>query len=358
MNAGARKIGGHLMASGTSLTLFKTSIDKLNAKLNLKTPELEIEQFDLKRKSDSLSLQGKIDMSHEHNYSGTLNATVKNVAEYLSIFRGPGAANSKPTPADVQIKIESAVWDARGVISLPGSSPLNFAASFPLRFGTDWNAFLAAPLNISLDFPSIFLTSAPQFFHPDIFHDGILSGKLSLSETLKHPRIVGDVQLLNGKLQNAYLNLTGANGRITFNGDSAAIDFFNAATKDVDLSFRGEIDLHDSSDLAIKIIGLSPVFDLTPRPIDCVSKIEFGSVAVTLAPALEALEFRGDLFRPVWTVSLKEAVNPQAAGTLNLNEATRKLSLCLGTGSDEKTLLLGAPQRPQLVQPPKKAKRR
>ena len=358
MNAGARKLGGHLMASGTSLTLFKTSIDKLNAKLNLKTPELEIEQFDLKRKSDSLSLQGKIDMSHEHNYSGTLSATVKNVAEYLSIFRGPGAANAKPTSADLQIKIESAVWDARGVINLPGSSPLNFTASFPLRFGTDWNAFLASPLSISLDFPSIFLTNAPQFFHPDIFHDGILSGKLSLSETLQHPRIEGDVQLLNGKLQNAYLNLTDANGRVTFSGDSAAIDFFNAATKDVDLSFRGEIDLHNSSDLAIKIIGLSPVFDLTPRPIDCVSKIEFGSVAATLAPSIEELAFRGGLFQSGWTVSLKESVNAQATDVLDLKEGTRKLSLCLGTGADEKTLLLGAPPRPQPVQPPKKAKQR
>ena len=169
---------------------------------------------------------------------------------------------------------------------------------------------------------------------------------------------MGDVQLLNGKLQNAYLNLTDASGRVTFNGDSASIEFFNAATKDVDLSFRGEIDLHDSSDLAIKIIGLSPVFDLTSRPIDCVSKIEFGSVAVMLAPAIEALEFRGNLFHPAWTVSLKEAVNPQATGALNLNEATRKLSLCLGTGSDEKTLLLGAPPRPQPVQPPKKARQR
>lgn len=357
MNARARKIGGHLVASGKSLTLFKTSINGLDAKLNLKAPELEIEQFDLKRKNDSLSLQGRIDMSHEHNYSGTLNVTVKNVADYLSIFRGPGAANSKPTPADLQIKIESAVWDVRGVIGLPGSSPLNFTAKFPLRIGKDWNAFLAAPLNISLDFPSIFLASAPQFFHPDVFRDGILSGNLTLSETLQHPRVTGDAQLLNGKLQNAYMNLTDANGRVTFNGDRASIDFLNAATKDVDLSFRGEIDLHDSNDLSFKIIGLSPIFDLSSRPFDCVSKIEFGPVATTLAPAIENFEFRGSLFQSRWTMNLKESINAQSTDALDLKEGTRKLSLCLGTGSDEKTLLLGAQPRPQPSPPRKRTKR-
>jgi len=58
MNARDRKIGGHLTLEGASLTLFKTAIDTLSAKLNLKATGLEIEQLDLKHKNDSLTAQG------------------------------------------------------------------------------------------------------------------------------------------------------------------------------------------------------------------------------------------------------------------------------------------------------------
>ena len=358
MNARDRKIGGHITASGTSLRFFTTSVDALNAKLNLKATELEFEQLELNRKSDFARAQGKIDLSHEHSYSGMLNATIANLAEYLSIFRGPGENNIKPAPADIQVKIDSSNWDARGTIGLPDSSSINFTARFPFPVGTNWNAFLTFPLNVTLDFPSIFLANAPQFFHPEIFRDGILSGKLSISDTLRHPRIVGDAQLLNGKLQNTSLNLTEASGRITFDGIRASLDFFNAATKDLDLSFRGDIDFHDTNDLTVGLAASVPIFDLRPRTIHCVNKIEIESVAETLAPVVAELEFRGGLFRSDWTMNLKEPMGIQSGGTLTLNETARKFSLCLGTGMDEKPLVLGAHPRPELVKPRKPAKRR
>ncbi len=357
MNARDRKIGGELTASGASLSVFKTSVDSLSAKLNLKATELELEELELERKSDLLHIQGKIDLSHEHNYSGTFNARVGNLAEYLSVFRGPGENNTKPTPADIHARIDSGSWDARGTIGLPGSSSINFTAKFPLPVGMTWNAFLAAPVNLTLDFPSIFLANAPQFFHPEIFRDGILSGKLSLSDTLQHPRLIGDAQLLNGKLQNVSLNLTEASGWITFNETRASLDFFTAATKDVDLSFRAEIDYQDTNALAIRIAGSVPIFDLRRRAISCVSKIEIEPVAETLAPIVTELEFRGGVFRSDWTMNLKEPVGIESNGALILNETARTLPLCLGGGPDEKTLLLGAHPRPKPVNPQKRAKR-
>ena len=358
MNARERKIGGHLMLDGASLTLFRTGIDSLNAKLNLKGKELEIAQLDLKRKKDSLSAQGRIDMSHDHNYSGTLNATVDNLAEYVSIFRGPAENKTQPTPAILEATIDSSRWNTSGSLGLPGSSPLNFTANFLLAIGKDWNAFSAAPIDATLDFPSIFLASAPQFFHPEIFRDGILSGKVSLSETLQHPHIAGDMQLLNGKLQNASFNLTEASSRITFSGTRASIDFVNAATKDVDLSFRGEIDFHDTNDLAIKITGATPIFDLTPRLIDCVSKIEIGSIAATLAPAITELTLHGALFQSGWTMSLKERASTQPAAALALNETARKFPFCMSGSAEEKTLTLGAPPRPEKRRETSRAKKR
>ena len=358
MNARDRKIGGNITASGTSLRFFKASVDALNAKLNLKATELELEQFEINRKSDFVRAQGKIDLSHDHSYSGMLNATIGNLAEYLSLFRGVDENNIKPAPADIQLRIDSSNWDARGTINLPDSSSINFTAKFPFPVGTNWNAFLTFPLNVTLDFPSIFLANAPQFFHPEIFRDGILSGKLSLSDTLRHPRIVGDAQLLNGKLQNTSPNLTEASGRVTFDGIRASLDFFNAATKDVDLSFRGYIDFHDTNDLTIGIAASVPIFDLKPRTIDCVNKIEIESVAEALAPVVAELELGGGLFRSGWTMTLKEPMGTQSNGALILNQTARKFSLCLGTGMDEKTLLLGAHPRPELVKPRKPAKRR
>ena len=115
-------------------------------------------------------------------------------------------------------------------------------------------------------------------------------------------------------MQNAPLNLTEANGRVTFSGNRASLDFFNAAANDVDLSLLGEIDFHDTNDVVIKIAGATPIFDLTMRPIDCVGKIEIGAVAIALAPAVAEIEFRGGLFQSGWTIGLKERVSAQSFG--------------------------------------------
>jgi hypothetical protein len=332
---------------GAPLTLFKTAIDSLSAKINLGAAELQVEQFDLKHKKDFLTAQGKIDMSHEHNYSATLTAAVDNLADYLSIFRGPAESKSKPTPVKIQIAIDSSNWDVHGIISLPGSNPLNFTASFPLQIGTNWNAFLISPLNVTLDFPSIFLANVPQFFHPEIFGDGIISGRLSLSQTLQHPHVVGDVQLLKSKLQTSFLNLREASSHITFSGDHALINFFNTATNDVDLSLYGEIGFYDVNDLAVKLIAATPIFDLTLGPVGCVGKVEIEPTMITLAPEVAELDIRGGLFQSNWSIALKERMSGQFIAGLALNETARKFPICsLGVSGGEKTLFLGASPRP------------
>jgi hypothetical protein len=341
LNTRAHKLAGDLRVEGASLTLFKTAIDTLSAKLKLEGTQLAIEQFDLRRKNDSLNAQGTIDMTHAHSYSGTLKATAENLIDYLSIFHGPEGSNSKPLPVNIQATIDSTKWDARAIIGLPGSSTLNFEANFLLPIGTSWNAFLASPINATFEFPSIFLANAPQFFHPEIFRDGILSGSLSLSQTLQHPWITGDVQLVNGKLQNYPLNIGEANGRITFSGESASIDFLNAATADVALSAHGEVSLHDIDRLVIKISFVTPVFDLTLRPINCVRKIEIAPVPATLVPAIPELEVRGGLFQPNWTLTFRERTSAPAG------EIARAFPLCLDPIVYENTFSLGAPPRPE-----------
>lgn len=363
LNTRARQLGGNLTIEGAALTFFKTAIDSLSAKLNLKATELEIEQLEMKRKNDSLGGTGKIEMSGEHNYSGTLDARADNLLDYLSGFRGSTGKSESQIPVDVQATITSNNWDARGTIHVPGSSPISFTANFPLRIGTDWSGFQLSPLNITLDFPSIFLGKTPQFFHPEIFQDGILSGSISLSETLQHPRILGDVQLVNGKFSTnsgALFNLAEASSRIVFEGDCARLEFFNAATKDVDVLVRGEIDFKDTSAITIRITGATPIFDLTSHLIDCVNKIEIAPTALSLAPVVGELEFRGGLFQSPWTISVKEDSSTPLFGVFNPAGLARNFPLCLGTSPEEKTLLLGALPRTEAAPeaPAKRQKKR
>ena len=363
MDTHARTFGGDLAIEGASLTFFKHDIDSFSARVSLKPSELEIERFDLARKKDSLSGEGKIDLSPEHKYSGKLDAWAGDLRDYIPTLAGSPQQNAKPIPAELQATIDSSQWDTRGVIHLPKSSPFSFTANFRLPIGTTWSAFQMSPLNVSLDFPALFLAAAPQFFHSNILEDGILSGKISLSETLEHPRIVGEVQLVNGKLADSsfFSNVTGASTLAVFDGNRASLEFLNLATKDVDLALRGEIDFENTKHVVVKIAGATPIFDLMSRPVDCVNKIEIAPAALPLAPAATDLEFRGPLLQSGWSVSLKEEVGSQFSVVSTPDTAERTFPLCFGTGPEEKILSLGAVPRAQVAvtrPPPKKEKQR
>jgi hypothetical protein len=350
MDTRDRKFGGHLIVEGASLTFFKTAIDNLSAKLNLKPTDLEIEQLAMTHKNDSLSGQGKIDLSRDHNYSGMLEARLTNLLDYLSIPRG-AVEKGKAIPADVQATIDSSKWDVRGVIHMPNSSPISFTANFPLPIGTDWNAFQLSPLNITLNFPSIFLANTPQLFRSQNFYDGILSGNISLSDTLLHPHVDGDIQLVNGKLSSdgtALINLSETSGRLDFAGNRASIEFLNVATRDADLSLTGEIDFQDTNNVTVRISGPMPIFDLTSQPIDCINNVELSSVPFSLATAVAELQFRGGLFQSNWTVGLKEGAIAEYSDAAAPDGVTREFPLCSSSAFLERaTLSLGTLPRPE-----------
>jgi hypothetical protein len=362
MDTHARNFGGDLTIEGAALTFFKHDIDTFSAKVSLKPSELEIERFDLARKKDSLSGEGKIGLSAEHKYSGRLDAWTNDVREYVPSLRGSPRQNGGPIPVELQATIDASQWDARGAIHLPKSSPLSFSTNFSLPIGSSWSAFQLSPLKVSLEFPALFLAAAPQFFRSKILEDGILSGKLSLSETLEHPRIVGEVQLVNGKLasSDSVSNVVGASTLAIFDGNHASLEFLNLATKDVDLALRGEIDFENTKRVVVKIVGATPIFDLMSRPVECVNKIEIAPAALPLAPAATELEFRGPLLRSGWNITLKEDIASQFPVLSTPDSAERIFPLCFGTGPEEKTLLLGTVPRAQAapqLQPKKPEKR-
>ena len=347
MDTHARNFGGSLTIEGASLTFFKYDIDSFRADVTLKPTELEIERFDLARKKDSLSGEGRIDLSPEHKYSGTLDAWTNDVRDYFSILRGSPPQKADALPVEFQATIDSSQWDTRGVIHLPKSSPLSFTADFPLPLGITWSAFQMSPLSLSVDFPAVFLAAVPHVLHSNIPAEGILSGKLSLSGTLECPQILGEAQLVNGKLTNSdfFVNVIEASTLAVYDGNHASLEFLNLTTKDVDLAFSGDIDFENTKQLVLKFSGATPVFDLTSHPVDCVNKIELTPTALPLAPGATELEFRGPLLGAGWSVSLKEEIGSEFSIISTSDAAERIFPICFGAGPEEKTLLLGAVPR-------------
>jgi len=163
------------------------------------------------------------------------------------------------------------------------------------------------------------------------------------------------VQLLNGVLQNAPLDLTRASGRLTFGGDHGTIEFLNAATKDVDLSLKGDVDFRNSNDVVVRVSSATPIFDTSTNVRDCVRRIEIVPVDVTLAPTIEQLEFQGDLFGNNWKVALKEKGTASASIA---NQSPKEFHFCTGATSQGEALNVGVRPRPQPSPSRKRGRRR
>ncbi|HWY40012.1 MAG TPA: hypothetical protein VNX27_04380 [Chthoniobacterales bacterium] len=355
LNARERKLGGHLTASGNSLSLFKRQIDRLSAKITLKASELELEQFEVARKKDFVRAQGTIDISHEQDYSGNIDAKVGDASEYFLLGR---TASGAATPVQLEAKISSGQWNAHAAFTLPGSSQVDVTAKFPFKIGEDWKEFLASPLDAQISFPTVVLASAPQLFHPPVFNEGILSGAISWSQTLQHPNISGELQLLNSRLQNAPMDFTQATARITFDGEHGKIEFLNATTADVDVSLRGDIEVRDLAAAKIDIFPSMPVFELTTPPNSCVNRINLQPIGITLAPMINQIELRGSVFEGGWTMTSRQAVI-SAQGQPIPTDAT-KIPLCFGEKPAQQTFTFGLHPKPTPVpeRPRKKSKRR
>ena len=352
LNAGQKKLGGFLTATGNSLSLFRRQIDKFSAKLNLKSDALELEQFEVLRKKDFFRAQGRIDIAHENDYSGSIEAKVSDASDYLLL--GKTGANAAAIPVQLTAKISSGSWDSQGSFTLPGSNPVDMQARFSLKLGQDWKTFLASPVAATIRFPAVVFAGVPQILHPSVFSEGILSGTISITQSLQHPSINGEIQLLNGVLQNAPLELNRASGQLTFNGEHGTLEFLNAATKEVDLSLKGEVDLRNSNDAIVRISSTEPVFDTTVSVQNCIRGVQISPVDVTLAPTVQELELRGDLFGESWKMGLKELGTSPAA--MIANPLSREFHFCSGDTAEGEIFTFGIHPRPQPT--PAKPRRR
>jgi hypothetical protein len=358
VNARERRIGGHIAASANSLSIFKTQIDRFTANLNLKGSDLEIEQLDLRRKQDWLHAEGKIDLGSAHAYSGALSADVKNLSEYLWLFGATDAADSNPVSAHMQFMTDSGVWNGTATMTIATSRLDMGVISLPLRIGEDWNELSATPLNVIFSFPVLWLDEGPRWLGLGLLRGGILSGGIHLSGTLQAPKIDGDVQLIDGKLENEKLGFDGVSGRLRQNGRHGLIDFLHVSNKDVDLSLRGEVEISDADDVAIALTSTLPLFDATSYALHCVSELRVSTIDTMFAPMVGQIEFRGGFINRNWTIVLQ----PDAAGLFGpMRISRRSIPICFDPMSNGQTLTLSTyspPQPPAAVRHRKRPRRR
>jgi len=267
--------------------------------------------------------------------------------------------------SDAQTRFVSGMMTTKAGVLFRGSDPISLDLSSQIYLGQERSRASLEPISANIDFPAIFLVQLPRYLSHDLFRDGILSGKLSISEMLRHPKISGDLQLINGKLTGAALSATAASGRLVFNGKTASLDFANIGTHDVDLSVRGEVDFTDPEAVAIKVSAIPPIADLTPRTkIDCIAGINLMSAPQTGGgfPMIDRLNFRGSAFRSDWTVTLDENMGSPSLGALDKSSATRTFQFCGGAEPGEEMLVLGSEPRPPRLppssRPQKRARRR
>jgi len=355
LNARERNVGGNLVANGFGLTMFKSSIDEFHAELRLKRDETEIAQLELKRGSDQLWAQGKIDNSAEHNYSGAIDATVTNITDYLSIFAG--SFEGPPISAIIHSDITSNIWEARAVFDPPHSQPVDVSGTFPLRIGQPFDQIWNSPLTLTVNMPELYLTELPRRTTSQHFENGILSAQFSIADTLRHPRITGYAQLMTARINSMSID-----SRLRFDGNYGAIESLNLATDQNSASFFGDMNFADTWHLTARLHPNQPLYELGASLLTCASRLEIVPVpTVDLTSAqIGEIDIGGGLGQPEWSVTLKENA-PNSILMSPMVEFTAKTFRFCSAGESTTTPLqigVAAPQQPSPTPKPIRPKKR
>ena len=241
--------------------------------------------------------------------------------------------NAPALAGEVEAQLAAGFVNFKANVAATRSEVIKAEGSLPLRLRkleTGYALNTDGPLAANLSFPSIFLANLPAYLSHGVFTRGILSGNLSVSNTLQHPTILGDASLIDAQFLRGFAVSTG----LTFKGPAATIDFVRLKQNAVDLSARGEIDFHDLADIELKVLPSPSLVELTTFAAgDCVRSVEVSTSSLdTLSPRpVSELGFRGSLLAPAWTVSVSSP---------NDVDQPQSFPFCLGDQSRGKTLTL------------------
>ena len=324
-----------------------------------------------------------VDLAELANAVTTTQATVSGEASgNLEVHGTPSTVQGKSTlhlrdfvfrneprlSAELETHLNQGILSGKATAVTRGSDPVTLEASIPLKLEkreADYVLNTDGPLSASLDFPAILLPKLPAYISRRMFVDGILSGRLTVSESLSHPQLRGTAHLINGTLLGSPTLSTS----ITFGGETATIDFAQIAQQNVRHAARGEIDFHNQADIALRIWPSAPVIALTLVNTDeCIDGIKlfpsayFNSsvhfVEGRFGHRINEIDLRGGLFASNWTISLQEKRADDPLEPLLQGGPSQTFSICPDLQPSGKNLDLGLVDRSFIEGSPDSKRRR
>ena len=219
----------------------------------------------------------------------------------------------------------------KGNAVLRSSEPVKIEGAVPVQLQKregEYSLVTEGPFSATLDFPAIFLANLPRYLGSGLFTRGILTGNLTLSDSLKEPAIKGNLNLIDGK----FLQGETISSAVTFKGQTAAIDYVRVGDRNADLAFRGEIDVAQWPRIEIALRPNLSLDAALPESADGVGSLELSSSSLAL-PAVVGVEqivLRGDFFGSDWMFDLVQRAAPDAPSvtrTFPLRRSGQPLSL-------------------------------
>ena len=245
--------------------------------------------------------------------------------------------------ADLETGLATKILSLKGTAIPSGSDLVEIEASIPWRIEKAASGFVlnnTGPFSATLNFPVIFLGKFPRYLSHGIFLDGILGGHLTISDSLKHPRVTGESHLVGGRLADG----SSLGFGLTFGGQSATVDFLRLAQRGIDRFAHGEIEFIDLTGIAVKLLPNESILEATPLEAgDCVSAIQLSATTVAEPPQrlpINEIDFRGSLFDRAWTISLSGRIPDDPYQALRAPVA-RTFPFCREGDAPGKPLTLG-----------------
>ncbi|HEY2138646.1 MAG TPA: hypothetical protein VGH00_01095 [Chthoniobacterales bacterium] len=227
------------------------------------------------------------------------------------------------------------------------SDPARIEGVLPIQLRkTDAGYALSAdgPLSATLSFPALILAKLPHYLSKGIFSRGILSGNLTIVDSVEEPLVTGGINLVDGQ----FLGGTALSAGVTFKGRNAVIDFVHLRGSEIraddnhalplDVSARGELDFVNLNNIEVRILPSAPILASSPGLAagDCVSSIEFYPIRLGKMPSrqIQEIGFGGNVHTGSFRISFP---NPNGV------DAPDVFPFCHDARSRGKTLVLIAP---------------
>jgi hypothetical protein len=246
--------------------------------------------------------------------------------------------NEPALSGELETRASLGTVSAKATALARGSDPINLEASFPLKLEKREPGYALnteGPLSATLNFPTVLLSKLPLYVSRWMFVDGILSGRLNVSDSLSHPQLRGTAQLINARPLGRPMLSTS----VTFGGETATIDFAQIVQQNVRPAARGEIDFRNPADITLRIWPNAPVIASTLlNPDECIDGIKLFSSAPLdgsmhfvegrFGARINEIDFHGSLFASNWTIALHEKRTDDPLETLLRGGPSQTFSIC------------------------------